>query len=126
MALEDAFLLQEIRSNLERTTDLLEVGKAISGEIELDSLLHLIMEKTSHLLHADRSTVFLVDQGTRRAVVEGGPGPSGPGDSGSPCTWEFQGRLLPRERRSTSPMPTRMLASIPKWTKRPDTAPRAF
>ena len=61
MALEDAFLLQEIRSNLERTTDLLEVGRAISGEIELDSLLHLIVEKSSHLLHADRSTVFLID-----------------------------------------------------------------
>ena len=62
IALEDAFLLQEIRSNLERTTDLLEVGRAISAEIELDSLLHLIMEKSSHLLHADRSTVFLVDR----------------------------------------------------------------
>jgi len=62
VALEDALLLQEIRSNLERTTDLLEVGKAISGVIELDTLLHLIMEKTSHLLKANRSTVFLVDQ----------------------------------------------------------------
>jgi len=62
VALEDAFLLQEIRSSLERTTDLLEVGSAISGEIELDSLLQLIMEKTSHLLHADRSTVFLIDR----------------------------------------------------------------
>lgn len=62
VALEDAFLLQEIRSNLERTTDLLEVGRAISAEIELDSLLHLIMEKSSHLLHADRSTVFLIDR----------------------------------------------------------------
>jgi HD-GYP domain-containing protein (c-di-GMP phosphodiesterase class II) len=61
VALEDALLLQKIRSNLERTTDLLEVGKAISAEIELDSLLRLIMEKTSHLLRADRSTVFLVD-----------------------------------------------------------------
>ena len=65
VALEDAFLLQEIRSNLEQTTDLLEVGKAISGEIELDSLLRLIMEKTSHLLRADRSTVFLVDRERR-------------------------------------------------------------
>jgi len=62
VALEDAFLLQEIRSSLERTTGLLEVGSAISGEIELDSLLQLIMEKTSHLLHADRSTVFLIDR----------------------------------------------------------------
>jgi len=62
VALEDALLLQEIRSNLERTTDLLEVGRAISGVIELDTLLHLIMEKTSHLLKANRSTVFLVDQ----------------------------------------------------------------
>ncbi|MDH7498841.1 MAG: GAF domain-containing protein, partial [candidate division NC10 bacterium] len=62
VALEDAFLVQEMRSHLERTTDLLEVGKSISGVIELDSLLHLIMEKTSHLLKADRSTVFLVDQ----------------------------------------------------------------
>jgi len=46
VALEDAFLLQEIRSSLERTT----------------GLLQLIMEKTSHLLHADRSTVFLIDR----------------------------------------------------------------
>jgi len=62
VALEDAFLVQEMRFNLERTTDLLEVGKSISEVIELDSLLRLIMEKTSHLLKADRSTVFLVDQ----------------------------------------------------------------
>ena len=62
VALEGAFLLQEIRSNLDRTTDLLEVGRAISGEIELDPLLHLITEKSSHLLRADRSTVFLVDR----------------------------------------------------------------
>jgi HD-GYP domain-containing protein (c-di-GMP phosphodiesterase class II) len=61
VAVEDAFLVREMKSSLERTRDLLEVGKAISGEIELDSLLRLIMEKTSHLLRADRSTVFLLD-----------------------------------------------------------------
>ncbi len=46
----------------EKIRSLLEVLQTLAQELELDKLLQLIMEKTSHLMNADRSTLFLVDE----------------------------------------------------------------
>lgn len=40
---------------------LLELSKAMAGEIKLESLLPVIMQKTTEVLEADRSTLFLYD-----------------------------------------------------------------
>jgi adenylate cyclase len=46
----------------EKIRSLLEVLQTLAQELELDKLLQLIMEKASHLMNADRSTLFLVDE----------------------------------------------------------------
>src|SRR6266403_1899885 len=46
----------------EKIRSLFEVLQTLAQELELDKLLQLIMEKTSHLMNADRSTLFLVDE----------------------------------------------------------------
>ncbi len=41
-----------------------EIGSALGQTIQLDELLHLIMEKITRLMEAERSTLFLVDAAT--------------------------------------------------------------
>ena len=41
---------------------LLEVSKALAREVRLDDLLQVIMEKTTEVMEADRSTLFLYDE----------------------------------------------------------------
>jgi Nif-specific regulatory protein len=41
---------------------LLEIGKLITSEIELDNLLKLIVEKISAVMEAERSTLYIVDE----------------------------------------------------------------
>jgi signal transduction histidine kinase len=61
-ALENANLYGQVRFHLERLSRLLEVGKAINAEMDLDALLALIVERATRLLDADRSSLFLVDR----------------------------------------------------------------
>ena len=62
-ALENAQLYGQVRLHVERLSRLLEVGKAINAEMDLDGLLALIVERATQLLQADRSSLFLVDRG---------------------------------------------------------------
>ncbi|HEV8712868.1 MAG TPA: GAF domain-containing SpoIIE family protein phosphatase [Candidatus Binatia bacterium] len=41
---------------------LLEVSKAMAREVQLDNLLQVIMEKTTEIMEADRSSLFLYDE----------------------------------------------------------------
>ncbi len=56
-------LYDGLRTNLDRLFRLMKVGAAISSELDLDALLRIISQTTSHVLQAERSTVFLVDRG---------------------------------------------------------------
>ncbi len=52
-----------------------EIGSALGQTIQLDELLHLIMEKITRLMEAQRSTLFLVDTDTGELwskVAQGG------------------------------------------------------
>jgi signal transduction histidine kinase len=74
IALANAQLYDGLRANLDRLTRLLKVGTAISSELDLDALLRTISQTTSHLLQAERSTVFIVDQARKELwsrVAEG-------------------------------------------------------
>jgi signal transduction histidine kinase/putative methionine-R-sulfoxide reductase with GAF domain len=46
----------------QRMVAIREIGAALSSTLNLDKLLALIMEKTTQLMDADRSTLFLLDQ----------------------------------------------------------------
>jgi signal transduction histidine kinase len=62
IALANAQIYDGLRTNLDRLSRLMRIGAAISSELDLDALLRTISETTSHLLQAERSTVFLVDR----------------------------------------------------------------
>ncbi len=62
VALANAQTYDGLRTNLDRLSRLMKVGTAISSELDLDALLRTISQTTSHLLQAERSTVFLVDR----------------------------------------------------------------
>jgi signal transduction histidine kinase len=69
-ALEDA-----LRREQKKVALVQEVGRALSSGLELDQLLVLIMDKVTHLMEADRSTLYLVsDDGSElwSKVVQGG------------------------------------------------------
>lgn len=48
----------------ERLMVLLEVGRRLASNMDLDSLLELIIEQATHVMDADRSSLFLVDKTT--------------------------------------------------------------
>ena len=55
--------IDKLISQKEQLSKFIEIGKAICEERNLDRLLPLIMTNISKALHADRSTLFLVDWG---------------------------------------------------------------
>ncbi len=44
---------------------LVEIIKMLAGQVELDDLLALVAAKTSEIMNAERSTIYLVDEGTQ-------------------------------------------------------------
>ena len=54
-----------IFSSADQVREFLDVVQTVSQELNLDKLLQLIMERTSRLMDADRSTLFLVDEERR-------------------------------------------------------------
>lgn len=68
-ALEEALRLSRRRLNGMR-----EVATALSGRLELDELLRIIISKVSELLDCDRATLFVIDEERRELwsrVIEG-------------------------------------------------------
>lgn len=60
-ALQNAQLFEQVQRAREEETQLLEVTTAISTELQLQPLLARIMETTTTILQADRSTLFMYD-----------------------------------------------------------------
>jgi HD-GYP domain-containing protein (c-di-GMP phosphodiesterase class II) len=50
-----------LESRIEKLTALLDVGKAMASERNLDRLLQLILSEVTRVMEADRSSLFLVD-----------------------------------------------------------------
>jgi PAS domain S-box-containing protein len=65
IALRNAQQMAQIEERRKTSELLLDVMKSFSSELEVDQLLKRIMERTSAVLQADRSTLFLVDRRTR-------------------------------------------------------------
>ena len=64
IALRNAQQMEQIEERRKTSELLLDVMKSFSSELEVDALLRKIMERTSAVLGADRSTLFLVDRRT--------------------------------------------------------------
>jgi len=63
-ALEHARFVEKLEKAHRDEVTLLEVSGAVSGDLDLDSLLKKIMEATSKLTAAERSTLFIHDPAT--------------------------------------------------------------
>lgn len=63
-ALQNAQLYEQVERSRREEAQLFEVTRAISSELQLTALLQKIMETTTTLLEADRSTLFLCDEKT--------------------------------------------------------------
>jgi adenylate cyclase len=63
-ALQNAQLFAEVEKQRRQETQMLEMTTAISSELHLDPLLQRIMETTTLILDADRSTLFIHDERT--------------------------------------------------------------
>ena len=64
-ALQNAQLFEQVQRAREEEAQLLAVTTAISTELHLLPLLQRIMETTTTILNADRSTLFLYDDKTQ-------------------------------------------------------------
>src|SRR5690348_9898524 len=53
----------DIEREMRNLTALLEVSKALSSEVQLDTLLQVIVQKTLAVMEAERTTLFLYDEG---------------------------------------------------------------
>ncbi len=63
-----AQVYEALRTSLTRLSRLMRVGAAIGSELDLDPLLRIISQTTSHVLQAERSTVFLSAEDGKPAV----------------------------------------------------------
>ena len=61
----------QLKGKVERLSELIEIGYMLSGEVRLNKLLLLILDKSKRLMSADRSTIYLVDQerGKLRSII---------------------------------------------------------
>jgi HD-GYP domain-containing protein (c-di-GMP phosphodiesterase class II) len=58
------------RHSHQRLLTLVDILRKVSGTIDRNHLLHLVTESASRLVDAQRSTVFLVDPGTREMLYQ--------------------------------------------------------
>ncbi|MBF0320062.1 MAG: GAF domain-containing protein [Nitrospirae bacterium] len=65
VAFQNAQLYEAVMKAKEEETQLLDITTAISSELQLKQLLFKIMETTSSILNAERSTLFLYDENTQ-------------------------------------------------------------
>ena len=66
--------LETARAQIDRMNLLIEASKTVNSSLDLDNLLHIILHAATSAVHADRGTVFLVDDSTREIwskVLEG-------------------------------------------------------
>ncbi|HEY3117900.1 MAG TPA: GAF domain-containing protein [Chloroflexota bacterium] len=64
VALTNSALMQARKKEEEKSAILLDVMRSLASEIELDNLLERIMAKTTEVMHADRSSLYLIDHKT--------------------------------------------------------------
>jgi adenylate cyclase len=62
-AIEQARLVEQLEQAHREEAELLAITEAISTELQLDTLLGRIMQATTQLLDAERSTLFIYDNG---------------------------------------------------------------
>jgi GAF domain-containing protein len=70
VAVGNARLYNRVRSNLTQLAYLNEVGGALTASLDLERVLHIIMEGVTSLIGVERASIFLIDEVTGDLVLE--------------------------------------------------------
>ncbi len=70
VAVGNARLYDRVRSNLTQLAYLNEVGGALTASLNLEQVLHIIMEGVTSLIGVERASIFLIDEITGDLVLE--------------------------------------------------------
>lgn len=70
VAVENARLYEEVRSNLMQLAYFTEVGSALTASLDLEQVLQIIMEGVTSLIGVERVSIFLIDNDTQELVLE--------------------------------------------------------
>lgn len=62
--------IQQLRDRVDDLSSLIHVTNIISSTLDLDELLGLVMEKAQEVMHAEASSIFLVNEATRALECE--------------------------------------------------------
>ena len=63
IAVENAYLFSDLQQRLNNLTLFNEVGRSISAQLDLESLLVTVLDAACELVGADHATIFLRDAG---------------------------------------------------------------
>jgi GAF domain-containing protein len=70
VAVENARLYEEVRSNLMQLAYFNEVGGALTASLDLEQVLQIIMEAVTSLIGVERASIFLIDEASDDLVLE--------------------------------------------------------
>lgn len=77
IAVENFHLYQRIVSSHEKMVTLLDVATSVTQTLDLDALMNKIIAKISEVLHAERSSLFLLDHDTKELWSKQAEGTTG-------------------------------------------------
>jgi GAF domain-containing protein len=70
VAVENARLYEEVRSNLAQLAYFNEVGSALTASLDLERVMQVIMQGVTSLIGVERASIFLIDEATEDLVLE--------------------------------------------------------
>jgi GAF domain-containing protein len=70
VAVENARLYEEVRSNLMQLAYFNEVGSALTASLDLEQVLQIIMEGVISLIGVERASIFLIDEASDDLVLK--------------------------------------------------------
>jgi adenylate cyclase len=62
--LENFYLLRKLVSNYQKMSIILDVNNAVSLTLDLEALVIMSVDKITKILHAERASLFLLDEQT--------------------------------------------------------------
>jgi len=70
VAVENARLYEEVRSNLAQMAYFNQVGSKLTAKLDLKQVLEIIMQGVTSLIGVERASIFLIDETTNKLVLE--------------------------------------------------------
>jgi len=82
IAIENAWLLQEVQRRVEELTFLNRVGRAVTSSLNLEQILTTVVEETALVLKTEACSILLLDEKSGELVFKAAAGPRSEGVKG--------------------------------------------